>query len=365
MVLRVLQIFGTLDRGGAETMIMNLYRKIDRSILQFDFVVHSNETGAYEEEIQHLGGRIYRVPQFKGYNYLEYVRAWRKIFCTRENDKVVHCHVRSTANIILKIAKNMGFITIAHSHNTSNGKGVSASIKNIMQKYIAADYYFACSKDSGRWLFGNKINNNNFFILKNAIDLERFQRNEFQRLQKRTELECTDKLVIGVVGRFTEQKNPYYVLDILEQILKLKENVLLIWIGEGPLYEDILSKAREKRIQKYILFTGTIDNVEEYMQAMDVFLFPSKWEGLPLTLIEAQAAYLPCVISDVIDEEVICSDELVRCSLRCGAVQWAHWVLTCAYQKETQHSIIKKITDKGYNINDTAQWLQQFYMEVG
>ena len=147
---RVLQVFGSLNCGGAETIVMNLYRKIDREKIQFDFVVHTDKVGSYEKEIEELGGRIYRVPKFNGYNYFRYIFAWKALFRELLRDKgIIHCHIRSTANIVLYLAKKYGWITIAHSHSTSNGNGISALVKNIFQKFIKADYYFAIQRKIG------------------------------------------------------------------------------------------------------------------------------------------------------------------------------------------------------------------------
>ena len=208
--IRIIQVFAQMNRGGAETMIMNLYRMIERSQIQFDFIVHTNEECAYDNEIRSLGGRIYRVPRYNGKNHFEYIKSWNKFFKTHPNYKIIHGHVRSTASIYLKIAKKFGLVTIAHSHSTSSGTGFSSIVKNILQYPIRniADYLFACSEQSGEWLFGkNASKRNNFVILKNSIDVKKFVFNERVRFEKRKELKIDDKFVIGHIGRFIPSKN--------------------------------------------------------------------------------------------------------------------------------------------------------------
>jgi len=175
--IRVLQVFAQMNRHGSESMIMSMYRNIDRSKVQFDFIVHTTDKCDYDEEIESLGGRIYSIPRYTGTNHFLYKKAWHNFLKQHSDYKIIHGHIRSTASIYLKIAKKYGLITIAHSHNTSSGAGFSAIVKNIYQypiRYIV-DYLFACSKSAGTWLFGERAcRKDNFFILNNAIDTKKF-----------------------------------------------------------------------------------------------------------------------------------------------------------------------------------------------
>ena len=208
--IRILHVLGSLDRGGAETMIMNLYRNIDRSKVQFDFLIHTDRECDYNEEIRSMGGKIYSLKRFKGYNLCQYIKQFKDFFIKHPEYEIIHGHMRSTASIYLKIAKSMGRYTIAHSHNTSSGNGISALGKNLIQlplRYIA-DYYFACSIEAGEWLFGKKIiKSDKFYILKNAIDMGAFVFNQNIRDLKRKELGFEDFFIIGNVGRFHELMN--------------------------------------------------------------------------------------------------------------------------------------------------------------
>lgn len=309
--IRILHVFGRLNRGGAEMMIMTLYRNIDRTKVQFDFIVHANEKCAFEDEVRFLGGNIYKVPRYNGKNHFQYKKAWNEFFQNHPEYKIIHGHIRSTASIYLKIAKKLGLITIAHSHNTSSGGGFSAVVKNILQYPIRsiADYLFACSRAAGEWLYGKRAcKGDNFFILNNAIDTEKFIFNEETRLKKRKELQIEDKFVIGHVGRFHPQKNHYFLIDIFKEIYNINKNSVLLLIGDGDLKKSIQEKVEDLGLSNNVVFTGVRPNVPELLQAMDVFLFPSLYEGLPVALIEAQAAGLPCIVSDKITTDTKITD---------------------------------------------------------
>ncbi|WKY46936.1 glycosyltransferase family 1 protein [Eubacteriaceae bacterium ES3] len=359
--VRILHVFGKLNRGGAETMIMNLYREIDRSKIQFDFVIHTEEECDYNLEIESLGGIIHHVPQYTGKNHFKYKKAWRDFFIEHSSYKIIHSHVRSTASIYLAMARKRGIYTIAHSHNTSSGSGVSSIAKNILQyrlRYIADDL-FACSKDAGEWLFGNKCH---FHILKNAIDTDKFRFNEEIRQTKRAELNVTDRLVIGHVGRFDPQKNHTFLIDIFKVINLKWENATLVLIGDGGLKNSIEKKVNDLGLEKTVIFTGVRSDVPELLQAVDVFLFPSLFEGLPLTLVEAQAAGLPCVISDTITREIVMKDELITFVLLEDEPEtWADEVLK---NRAVRLNAQDEIKNNGYDIHSSVEWLQAYYLKI-
>lgn len=223
--IRILHVLGGLNRGGAETMVMNVYRNIDRSKIQFDFIIHTTEKCDYEDEIKNLGGEIYRVPRYNGKNHIVYKNVWHKFFRLHSEYKIIHGHLRSTAAIYLNIAKKYKLKTIAHSHNTSSGSGVAAVIKNVMQipiRYIA-DYLFACSDDAGKWLFGkNVINNKKYRIIENSIDCDSYMYNDHLRNNMRKSLDLNDKYVIGHVGRFNIQKNHEFLLEVFLNCKKVE-----------------------------------------------------------------------------------------------------------------------------------------------
>lgn len=363
--VRILQVFGKMNRGGAETMIMNLYHNIDRSKVQFDFIIHTNEFCDYDCEISSLGGKIYRVPRYNGKNYFIYKESWNNFFQKHTEYKIIHGHVRSTASIYLKIAKKYGLITISHSHSTSSGSGFPAIVKNILQYPIrfTADYLFACSKSAGEWLFGKKAcQSDNFFVLKNAIDTAKFTFDKNIRIQKRKELKIEDKFVIGHVGRFTTVKNHIFLIDVFRAFHDKNAKSVLLLVGDGELRQSIEKKVRDLGLSDNVIFTGVRSDIPDLLQAMDVFLFPSLYEGLPVTLIEAQASGIKCFVSDSVTEEVKITNQVEFVSLEQSPENWAEEILKYedGYDRKDTY---QEICNAGYDIKDNARWLQEFYLK--
>ena len=364
--MRVLQVFARMDRGGAETMIMNIYRHIDRSKVQFDFMVHTEEHCAYDDEIEKLGGHIYTIPKYTGKNHFRYKREWKNFFKEHPEYHIIHGHVRSTAAIYLKIAKQFGLTTIAHSHSTSSGKGISAVIKNMMQLPIRyeADYLFACSQKAGEWLFGKKITKKeNFCVIKNGIDVEKFKFNPIMRQSMRNKFGIKDnQLVIGHVGSFSYPKNHEFLIDIFNEVHKKNPTSVLLLIGDGKLRHSIEQKVENFGLENAVIFAGVRDDVPDLMQMMDVFVFPSHYEGLPVTLVEAQAAGLKCFISDVITKEIMITKMMKVISLKENSNLWADSIL--AYDIPFYRGIEqKKLIDAGYDVKNVVDWLTEFYIE--
>lgn len=364
--IRVLQVFALMNRGGAETMIMNLYRNIDRTKVQFDFIVHTNKACAYDDEIKNLGGKIYRVPRYNGKNHLQYKRAWNKFFQEHPEYKIIHGHVRSTAAIYLRIAKKYGLITIAHSHSTSSGNGFSAIVKKVLQYPIryTADYLFACSKSAGEWLFGKKAcKGDNFFVFKNAIDAKKFIYNKEIRERKRKELHIENKFVIGHIGRFHLSKNHTFLIDVFKEIYDRNENSVLVLVGDGELRSSIEKKVNDLRLSGSVIFTGVRSDVPQLLQAMDVFVFPSLYEGLPVTVVEAQAAGLPCFVTEAIPREAYLTDHVYSISYKQSAKHWANEILKYYILFKRKNSL-SQIKSQGYDVLSTAKAIEDFYFQI-
>jgi glycosyltransferase involved in cell wall biosynthesis len=362
--VRVLQVFAEMNRGGAETMIMNLYRNIDRSMIQFDFIVHTEDECAYDDEIYKLGGKIFRVPAYKGTNHLTYLKNWEDFFGKHPEYKIIHGHVRSTAAIYLKVAQKSGLTTIAHSHNTSSGNGFSAIVKNLLQypiRYVA-DYLFACSESAGEWLFGNQVSKKrNFYILNNAIDTKKFIFNKDIRDKKRKEFQLEGKFVIGHVGRFHPQKNHDFLVDIFKAVHDKDENAILLLVGEGGLQTAIQEKVYRLGLDSNVIFTGVRSDIPELFQAMDMFVFPSLFEGLGIVLIEAQASGLPCIVTDTIPKEALVTGNVKEVSLIESPDNWREAILQQIDSFE-RTSTYEKIKGSGYDIEESHRWLQEFYL---
>ncbi|MGI6114024.1 MAG: glycosyltransferase family 1 protein [Mahellales bacterium] len=362
--IRVLQVVSKMNRGGAETMIMNLYRNIDRSKVQFDFIVHSKEKCAYDDEIESLGGKIYKVPQYIGKNHIQYIKAWEDFFQMHHEYKIIHGHVRSTAVLYLRIAKKYGLTTIAHSHSTSSGVGFIAIMKNIFQYPIryTADYFFACSKAAGEWLYGKKVcNSSNFHIIYNAIDFKSFIFNENKRTKARKEFGVEDKLVIGHVGRFHSSKNHEFIIDIFKEVHEINEETKLLLIGDGKLRETIENKVSRLALKDSVIFAGIRTDVSYLLQAMDIYVFPSLFEGFPVTLIEAQAAGLTCIISDTITKEVCITPLVIQLPLSLSAKEWAEIILKQNIQRVNTKLYFEHTE---FDINNLVEKLTEFYIRI-
>jgi glycosyltransferase involved in cell wall biosynthesis len=347
-------------------MIMNLYRYIDREKVQFDFVISTRDECDYTKEIESLGGRIYSIPRFNMYNAIKYPKAWHKFLSEHSEYKIIHGHLRSTASIYLKIAKRYGLITIAHSHNTSSGTGLPAIVKNILQRPIRyiADYLFACSEYAGVWLFGEeKCKKDNFFIVNNAVDAKKFIYNESIRLEMRKRLQIENKFVIGHVGRFHPAKNHEFLIDVFKELHKKNKQAILLMCGDGELRIKIEKKVSELGLEHCVMFTGVRADIPELLQAIDVFLLPSLYEGLPVSVIEAQGAGLPCIISDTISKEADITNLIEYFSLDNTIEEWADKILIYAngFKRRNTYDEIKSAK---YDINDTVKWFEEFYSEL-
>lgn len=365
MMIRVLQVFNSMNCGGAENMIMNLYRNIDRTKVQFDFLVHTERKCFFDDEILSLGGRIYHAPRYNVANHFLYKKWWKSFLSKHKEYRVVHGHMYSIAPIYLRVAKKHGATTIVHSHSTSELAGIKELIKSQLRKRAknSADYMFSCSAAAGLWLYGkDAVEKDNHYILKNAVDTDRFLYNENIRDEVRKEFDIENKLVIGHVGRFMEAKNHKFLLDIFETVLRTNENSVLLLVGGGPLENEIKQKAESLGIIDKIVFAGVRNDTHRLLQAMDCFVFPSVYEGLPVAVIEAQASGTPCLVSDSVTEEVCITDLITRLSINESPEVWAEEI----GKKESisgEMDMRGKIADSGYDIKTTAQWLQNFYTE--
>lgn len=299
-MVRIVHYIGLLEFGGSQSFVMEIYRKIDRTKIQFDFVVFPNQKKDFYNEIIELGGRVFESPQYNGRNHFKFIKWWNEFFLQHTEYKILHCHVRSVAALCIAMAHKRGCYTIAHSHSTSNGSGFLAVIKDIMQYPVRyqADYLFACSQMAGEWMFGKQVFGKNYEIISNAIDAERFDFDESIRRNVRNELGLRDKFVIGHVGRITKPKNHIFLIDLLTEIRKNRSDIVLLLVGDGELRTYIEAYANEKNVIDNIIFLGSKNNTQDYYQAMDVFVFPSLWEGLGIVAIEAQASGLHCVVSE-------------------------------------------------------------------
>lgn len=361
--IRVLHVLGGTSLGGAESRIMDIFRNIDRNKVQFDFMVHTRQEEYFNEEIRRLGGRIYHVPKFRGTNILTYRKAWKDFFREHNEFRAVHGHMTSTASIYLPIAGKSGVpITIAHARSAGTDPGLKGVVTRLLRHslYRKTDYCFACSAIAGESVFGKKqMDAGRVSIVPNAIEVDKYRYDESVREEMRMKLSLQNSFVIGHVGRFHYAKNHEFLLEIFDEILKKKKNARLLLLGEGGLMDMVKEKAEKLGILDKILFAGNHANVEDYYQVMDYLVFPSRFEGLPGTVIEAQAAGLRCLISDTITGEVLVTGLVGVMSLQEPPAKWAERVLSEGGAKREAGAMA--LRDMGFDVKGLAGKLEEFY----
>ena len=355
----VAQIMGKWFGGGVEAVIMNYYRNIDRSKVQFDFICDEDSTNIPYDEIKKLGGRVIICPPYQ--KIFEYERFLIDLF-KKKKYKIVHSNINTLSIFPLRAAKKAGVpIRIAHSHSTTNKKEWK---KNLMKQVLRpfskkyATDYFACSELAGRWLFGDKtFEQGKVTIINNAIDLDKFKYDEKIRKEKRKELNINDDtLVVGHIGRFVAQKNHTFLIDIFNELHKKEKNSILLLIGQGPLMGEIKQKVETIGISDSVKFLGQRDDVNELYNAMDLFLFPSLYEGLGMVLIEAQANGLPCITSTVVPKIADIANNVQFYGLNDSIDIWLKNYDTNRFKFMHKNCI--------YNIKKEVEKLEKYYLGV-
>ena len=366
---RVLHVIGAMDRGGAETFIMNVYRNIDRSRLQFDFLVNETRECDYDAEILSLGGMIYSVPRFNGVNFISYHHSISQFFKSHHDYLAVHIHIGSCAAIIIPVVKSYGVTTIAHSHNTNFPLSPSELAFRLISypTRFLADELFACSNRAATDRFGHRIfEKKNCIVVNNGIDTATYKFDNSIRQITRTKLslQSNDPVFIHV-GRFAEQKNHVFLLDLFKKILARLPNAKLLLVGRGPLEQQLKDRTRALGIDNSTFFLGIRDDIPTLLMAADVFLFPSIREGLGIALIEAQASGLPCLASNSIPEEALITDRVISLTLDAGPNAWAEEAVKMvdADTLVQRPSYAETVKAAGFDIKKTAHKLEHFYLE--
>lgn len=364
--VRVAQIMGKWVGGGVESVVMNYYRYIDRTKIQFDFICDDDSTNIPYEEIEKLGGKVILIPPYQ--KVFKYHNKLKKIL-KEGHYKIVHSHINTLSVFSLFAAKCAGVpVRIAHSHSTTNKKEKKKNLlKQVLRPFskLFATDYMCCSELAGRWLFGDKeYDKGNVYLLNNAIDLEKFKYNESLRKEKRKELGISDDtLVIGHVGRFVAQKNHGYLIDIFNEIHKKNNNSVLLLAGQGPLMEEIKNKVKSLKLEKNVKFLGQRNDANELYQAFDVFLLPSLYEGLPVVGVEAQATGLLCELSNDMTKETKVLNITKFMSLNNTPEEWADNILDDV-KKYKRIDTSKEMTAKNFNIKEEAKKLEEYYLDL-
>ena len=361
--IRVAQVIGKWLGGGVESVVMNYYRNIDRTKIQFDFICDNDSTNIPYEEIESLGGKVILVPPYQ--KLIQYQKELRKVL-KEGNYKIVHSHINTLSVFPLYAAKKAGVpVRIAHSHSTTNKKEWKKNLmKQVLRPFskLFATDYMACTEWAGRWLFGNKTyNNGKVYLLNNAIDLDKFKYNEKARAKIRKELNIKDNtLVIGHVGRFVPQKNHEFLVDVFKEVHDNHSNSLLLLVGQGPLQDRIKEKVNGLNLSDSVIFLGQRNDVNDLYQAFDIFLLPSIYEGLGMVLIEAQASGLKCIASDKVPKDAKVTNIISYLPLDIPS-KWTQKI--CIQKHNKRKDELKLISKKGYNIMNEAKKLEEKYLE--
>ena len=364
--IRVLHMLASMNRGGAEAMIMNYYRHIDRSRVQFDFLLTTPGQYDYEEEITQLGGRIYRAAPLTKSRPQDYMKAVDKFFKENPQYRIVHSHTSSKSFFPLRLAKKNGIpVRIAHSHSSKAEEGINGIIRRALRfplRTVATDF-FSCGDEASVYLYGEKIAREKAIVVPNAIDAQQYRYDAGQARDIRRSLGIGDQLVIGHVGRFFPVKNHMFLLDTFYALKQLHPNSRLLLVGDGELKETVQDRARELGIGQEVIFTGVRGDVPELLKALDVFVFPSLNEGIPVVMIEAQAAGLKCFMSDSIPSQCVITQNVKSLALSQTPEYWAREILRVKDGYE-RRDMCPEVERAGFDIRKNAKWLEEFYLHA-
>lgn len=361
--IRVLHVFGSLDRGGAETMILNLYRNMDRNRMQFDLIVNAGDTEySLAKEFTRLGCRIFTVPKLCPWNIQNYRQAWIKLLREHPEWRILHGHNTSAGLVFIPLAKAFNRITIAHSHTAGGECSPKSLLKRLLRYPLRnmADHLAACSERAARWMFGSDCEK--VLLLKNGIDVSQYLYNPSVREEKRKALGLENRFIVGHVGRFHSLKNHSFLLKVFKAIRERENSAILLLVGDGELRRSLEKKVSLMKLEDSVIFAGVRTDIPQLLQAMDAFVFPSKFEGVPLALLEAQIAGLHCVASENIDPAVRACSHLTFLSLRLSPEVWADTVL--AQRSLERADTSAEIEHAGYNARENAKKLEKLYVTL-
>lgn len=353
---KVAQMLYMFSMGGVENFLMNMYRNVDRNEYQFDFILQVDYEGYFEKEIESMGGKIFRIPRFEKHPIKHIVELYRIL----KNGNYIAFH-RHTANSVvfydMIIAKCAGIKTrIAHSHNTTHEHKIINYLSRPFLK-IFSTKKLACGIEAGKWLYGN----GKFEVLNNGIDVQKFCFNDNMRQVYRQKLNINNKIVIGHVGRFENQKNHKFLIDMFAKLCKKSDKYELILCGEGSLREKMQIACEEKGIEEKVKFLGARQDVNCILQAMDIFAFPSLYEGLPITLIEAQMSGIPIIMSEKIAKETIYNSNVQVLGISDSDIdEWCEKIIKCKEESINRKNIAENLI-KDYDVKSIVNKLEKIY----
>ena len=361
--LRILHVVTSMSRAGLETMLMNYYRAIDRSKIQFDFLVHRDKKGDYDDEIRSMGGRIYHLPSISFAHLIDYNKRACDFFVNHPEYSIVHSHLDSLSALPLAAAKKANISTrIAHSHTSNFDSGLKKPIRNMTKRLIPkyATDFFGCSNEAMEFMFGKRAAKGGV-VISNAIDASKFTFDKKIRKKIRKEFSLPDNcFVVGHVGRFNYPKNHEFIISIFNELLKQEPSAKLMLVGDGENRATIEKQISDLGISKSVILTGVRADIYDLMQAMDVFLMPSRYEGLPVVSIEAQASGLPCVFSDAVTDELDVTGNCIFLPLSQPSDEWAASVINAA-GRHKRKKCTELVSNAGFDISTEAGGLSNLY----
>lgn len=356
---RIAQVIGKMWAGGVEAVVFNYYRFIDHDKYQFDFYYDEDSTVEPPQELIDMGARFYKLPPYQ--RLPEYLSSLRR-FLREGNYNIVHSHLNTISVFPLFAAwKEQIPIRIAHNHSVPGGKEYSRNaLKNILRHFsrLFANEYCACSEIAGRWLFGDKLYDyGRITVLKNAVDFEKFKVGKEIEKQKRAQLGIPDgSLVVGHIGRFTAAKNHQKVVSIFEAVKRKNPNSVLLLVGDGEEHDSIVARIEKDAIENCVYMTGKVSDPQNYYPLIDVLILPSVFEGVPVTVVEAQVSKTPCVISNVVNKDVVISDGCVSMNTEDSDDNWADQILEIR-----RKAVMLDERANAYNIRHAVKDLEMKY----
>lgn len=367
IMIKILMVIGNPERGGAQTFAVNVLKNIDRNNFQIDFVFMSNRTDGYYNEIKSLGSTIYQLPKYNFINKKSFKNSWHKLFGEHKYN-IVHAHATGPAHIFLKIARQYGIATISHSHSASYRGSVleklakKASVRKV-RKF--SDYWFACSDLAAKRLYGKKYQQySNYYYIPNMIDPDRFKYDGTVAKETKRELKISDNnRVYGHLGSFSKPKNHAFLLNSFKKILVNNPNSTLLLVGDGPLRPEIENTIAKLDMAKNVILVGSVADTHKYLFSMDVMIFPSLFEGFPISVLEAQAAGVVVIASDRITKEVCLTDHIYYHSLSEGASNWADFASSVPLVTDRSKSNFV-ISQTKYNIENGIKNLESIYNRI-
>lgn len=366
-MVRVLHVLDSMGPGGAQAFIMNVYREIDRDKIQFDFLLHKEYENSYDDEVKQLGGKIYYLPGRRD-GILKNKRALKEFFKEHTEYKSVHMHISSLTYIEPLIAAKVAGVKnrIVHSHNTrASGSKLHKMIHTLNKLRIEriATHFYACSDNAARWFYGDKGLYKKSKVIQNGINTDLYKASTATGEEYRKLINIGDAVVLGHIGRFSKVKNHAFLLDIFKAYHAKNSSSVLVLVGDGSTKEQIENKAKEYQLDKKVIFTGNRKDVPQLLQVMDVVVMPSHYEGFPVVLVEAQAASVPCVVSDVVTATVDITGGVEFCSLEDSAEKWSETIEKCLKKGKNPdwNGMIKKA---GFDIKDVCLELSKTYTDI-